>query len=65
MLLIEENECDSNMKTGRIKEENYMEDFSTLVKIIPQGDICRKCGAKLPKGAKWCPICGEQIRKED
>ena len=65
LLLIEENECDSNMKTGRIKEEDYREDFSTVFKIIPQGDICRKCGAKLPEGAKWCPICGEQTRKED
>jgi hypothetical protein len=33
--------------------------ISILAPVLPPRPTCTKCGAKIPKGARYCPQCGE------
>ena len=66
ILLINESKSPSFTKYGKIKPEDYIEDFSELgVEEKHSGDIiCSNCGYAIPQGAKWCPVCGEKVKKK-
>lgn len=63
ILLLDESE--SSVKTGKIKPDDYQEDFSESYKdvMISEKNVCPKCGYSIPRGAKWCPVCGEKVKK--
>ena len=39
--------------------------IAILAPIMPPRPTCPKCGAKLPKGARLCPQCGESVEIEE
>lgn len=41
------------------------EDNNSLQKVISHKELCKVCGSKLRKGAKFCSVCGEKIESEE
>jgi hypothetical protein len=39
--------------------------IAILAPVMPPRATCSKCGAKIPKGAKYCPQCGEPVEIEE
>jgi len=39
--------------------------ISILAPVLPPRPTCPKCGAKIPKGARYCPQCGEPTEIEE
>jgi len=39
--------------------------IAILAPIMPPRPVCPQCGAKIPKGARYCPKCGEPVEGEE
>jgi uncharacterized membrane protein (UPF0127 family) len=39
--------------------------ISILAPVLPPRPACPVCGAKIPRGAKYCPQCGEPVEGEE
>jgi len=39
--------------------------IAILAPIMPPRPTCPECGAKIPKGARFCPRCGEEVEVEE
>ena len=46
------------------KRNHVMETYEKKLSQIKGEGTCKKCQSTLPKGAAYCPVCGEKVEKE-